>query len=118
MNHTTTVTVQVPTRFWDDHINRGCTDALEIKGTGNKIRVTLDHDGWSDLLSDSGYYIEFLTYPEPWERALAVSAAWTLSALAKIEIPWEPTGAQLEWLRDLPRWAHPKNWASWTGRAQ
>jgi len=115
---TNTVTVQIPIAFWDDHMSRECTDALEAKRTAKKIKVTLDYEGWCDLVSDSGYYIDRLDESDHYMRALGVSAVWTLSALAKTEIPWEPNDYQLTWLGDLPKWAHPKNWAAWTGRGQ
>ena len=115
---TNTVTVLVPTRFWDDHIWRGCTAALETKTVGKKTRITLDRTGWDDLLSDSWFYIDLLAEDDMHMRALAVSAVWTFSALAKTEVPWEPIPEQAKWLQELPTWARPKNWAAWTGRGQ
>ena len=111
---TQTMTVVVPPVFWQDHINRGCTPAIEETTVGKKIQLTLDREGWGDLLSDSRHYCDL--FFEDGLLHLAMSASWTLSALAKADIPWEPRDYQVRYLRALPSFARPKNWATWTER--
>jgi hypothetical protein len=117
MSATQTVTVTVPAKFWDDHIKRFNLSAIEETSVagGKKYRLVLDHAAWEDLLSDADYYIDFLQEYDAHSRALGVSAAWTVSALAKVDVPW-PTDNAKRWLRDLPSWAAPKKFALWTVR--
>lgn len=117
MSAAQTVTVTVPATFWDDHTSRFNLPALEetpVAG-GKRYRLVLDHAAWEDLLGDADYYIDFLQEYDAHSRALGVSAAWTVSALAKVEVPWSTDNAK-RWLRDLPSWAAPKQFAGWTGR--
>ena len=43
--------------FVMDHWDRGCgqTD-IEVKRTANRVTVTLDAEGYSDMLTDADYY--------------------------------------------------------------
>lgn len=113
-----TITVVVPARFWEDHMERDCRAAVEEKAVGKKYRLTLDRDGWDDLLSDCWFHLDFLREEHAYLRAIAVSAAYTLAVLAKTDIPWPAGPNNADFTREIPRWAAPTEWAAWTGVGQ
>jgi len=119
-----TLTIEIPETFWDDHMSRECTPAIDEKSKGRKVVVTLDHEGWQDLLSDCWYYLDFASEGAEY-LGLVTSAGWTLSALARTEIPQPWLDKEIEtghiknarrYVGELPRSKAPKVWAQWTGR--
>jgi hypothetical protein len=61
-NMTTTFTLKVPTRFFDDHVSRGCViysgekDAYVVQKTKTFYVVRLNEADAIDLISDADYY--------------------------------------------------------------
>ena len=109
-----TITIVVPARFWEDHMERGCRAAVEEKAVGKKYRLTLDQAQWDDLLSDCWFHLDYLYEEHTYLRAIAVSAAYTLAVLAKTDIPWPAGPNSAQFAREIPRWAAPTKWAAWT----
>jgi hypothetical protein len=57
MNNTPTVRVDVPARFFADHIGRDCSEsAVVVKRLARTVRVDLDRAAYDDLLSDAEHY--------------------------------------------------------------
>lgn len=78
-----TYQVDVPTRFWDDHVDR----CIHPYGDGPPVlkvlqrhtRVALTRGQLKDLHSDADHYArEFRRDPEPWMRGLSQSAKATV----------------------------------------
>lgn len=53
---TTTITVKVPARFYNDHEERELPSGTVIKGNSHRITVELDKEELHELLSDARYY--------------------------------------------------------------
>lgn len=51
-----TVTVDVPHRFYEDHVGRDLPSGEVVKYLSRKVRVRLDRTAYDDLLSDAEHY--------------------------------------------------------------
>ncbi len=51
-----TVTVDVPTRFYEDHRGRDLPSGEVVKRLSRTTRVVLDRKAYDDLLSDAQHY--------------------------------------------------------------
>jgi len=88
---TTTVTLDLPPTFYDDHVSRDLPAGTEIKRTQRYVRVELTREAYDDLLSDARHYSE----PDPsWTirydahlLAISRSARATVKRLEAIEPP-------------------------------
>lgn len=53
---TGSITVAIPPRFYEDHVERECRTGVVVKTTKAKVTVTLDAEDFDDLFSDAWYY--------------------------------------------------------------
>lgn len=51
-----TVRVDVPSRFYEDHVGRDLPSGSVVKRLSRTVRVDLDREGFDDLLSDAEHY--------------------------------------------------------------
>ena len=56
MTTTNTVTVDLPTRFYQDHAGRDLPSGTVVKRLAKTTRVELDREAYDDLLSDARHY--------------------------------------------------------------
>lgn len=82
-----TYTIKIPPRFWEDHIDRGCTPALLEQRKGKTVIVTLDEEGISDLYTDAVYYSDPGDL-DPDLFGLCMSARATAKAIRKQAPDW------------------------------
>ena len=82
------VTVDVPARFYDDHVGRGLPAGNELKRLARTVRVELDRAAFEELLDDAKHYDA--SAEEMWDGSAGVvmSARATIRALRATETPW------------------------------
>ena len=88
-----TVTVDLPPRFYDDHVDRELPSGIEVKRTKNYVRVILDHAAYDDLLSDALYYVDAasdMLSGSPELLGLIASARATARRLSAMPVPRKP----------------------------
>jgi len=86
-SHDSTVTIDLPPLFYDDHVGRGLLTGRVVKRLTRNTRVELDAAAYDDLRVDAQYYVEMaeefnLTVPN-----VVISARATLRALDKAGRP-------------------------------
>lgn len=55
------ITIDIPSMFYKDHINRGCGETGKVRKMGAKLTtVVLDEAAWIDLYTDADYYINMI----------------------------------------------------------
>ena len=90
----TTVIVQLPPVFYEDHVDRvGGYEPVGtvVRSTKRHVFVELDAAAYDELLSDARHYADTQQFPE--FLGLVTSAKATVRALAKVERPIaEPGG--------------------------
>lgn len=85
---TSTITIDLPPRFYDDHRSRDCGESgVVVKETKRFVRVTLDTVAYDDLKSDARYYADMYGDVDPNLFGVVASARATLKRLAKVERP-------------------------------
>lgn len=84
-NKTETVRVELPPRFYDDHVDRDLPSGIEVKRTKRGVTVDLDAEAFADLLGDADHYAtgDF----DPDLLGLVASARATLKRLRAITPP-------------------------------
>ena len=97
MPHTQTVTVKLPTRFYDDHADRGLPAGDLVKRTKRYVVVELDAAAYGELISDAEHYADRSQFDQrdPFLRGLCTSAKATVCCLRAIETPWTREEASL-----------------------
>lgn len=88
-----TITIAVPTAFYDDHKSR---DRGE---TGQRVtarKVELDSVAYDDLLSDARYYSNSYIARDMGQPGLSASARATVQKLIAVERPIGPTLTEWE----------------------
>lgn len=85
----TTITVDLPVRFYEDHVDRDLPAGTLIKQAVKFTRVELDREAYDDLLSDAEYYAdsEGFDMREGLMRGLVASARATIKKLRAVEPP-------------------------------
>lgn len=109
---TSTVTVKLPPRFYDDHRSRDCgSTGRVVRAVKSYTVVELDSVAYDDLLSDAECYAEGYGYTaydgDPFMLAIVRSAVATLKRLRAVERPDGPTLD--EWERERMRNFKPTN---------
>jgi hypothetical protein len=92
-----TQTYRVTAMFWEDHCQRDCDEIgtqTEVRRNAVYAYVTLDHEGWKELLSDAEHYASEAQYMDPEYHSLGPSAAVTVRLL-KAEGPPQPPASGL-----------------------
>jgi hypothetical protein len=82
------IAIDVARKFYEDHESRDCgvTDVV-IKRSTSTVRVQLDEEGWSDLMSDAKHYgYDGMDWEEisPEDRALMRSARAVFAKMKRI----------------------------------
>lgn len=82
------ILVQVPNRFWDDHLSRLSDnfDSPEVRGEF-RTEIGLNYSELDDLISDADFYIETARLPD--EEFDSMGAEQLMDALIKQGIPIE-----------------------------
>jgi hypothetical protein len=84
------IKVNVPARFWEDHLSRSDTlnrDEVEIAFSKREgFTVELTRDQADNLVSDADYYVECGSEMGPDYFGLVSSARATLKRLAKVGV--------------------------------
>jgi len=76
----TTITVDLPPKFYDDHTDRDLAGGIEIRRTKTYVRVVLTYDEWAEIYSDASYYSEARFFDSGY-AGLCASARATLRKL-------------------------------------
>lgn len=87
-----TITVDVPHRFYEDHVGRDLPPGEVVKHLSGKVRVRLDRSAYDDLLSDARHYAsgamdDMYADDFPTASALIRSAKATLVRLRAVDRP-------------------------------
>lgn len=53
-----TRTVDLPPRFYDDHVGRGFDAGIEVSRNSKLVRVHLNDKAFIDLLDDARFYVD------------------------------------------------------------
>lgn len=85
----TTVTVNLPTAFYADHVSRDLAGGTIVKETKRAVTVTLTAAEWSELRSDAAHYSDAKQFPKEL-HGICTSARATVKALDKAGRPAEP----------------------------
>lgn len=81
-----TVTVTLPPKFFDDHLQRELPGGAIISLKSKSITVVLDRQALRDLKSDADYYASFWGQDRTENLGVCVSAAATLKRLKDVEL--------------------------------
>lgn len=84
---TATITTDVPTMFYDDHLNRGLEGGTIVKRLARTTRVELDEAAFGELLGDAWAYEDPRDFAEDF-RGLCMSAKATARRLLAVATPW------------------------------
>lgn len=77
---TPTVTVRLPRRFYDDHVDRELSAGVEQRRLARQVEVVLDQASFDELRSDADHYATSPGF-DPSLRGLIASARATVAAL-------------------------------------
>lgn len=91
--HGPTISVTVPPRFYDDHVDRGCPPGVVEGRYRGGVHLLLDREAWDDLLSDADHYATSASEYGPELVGLCSSARATARKMRTI--PHVPEG----WVR-------------------
>lgn len=92
-----TVVVDLPKRFYADHLQRDLSGGLIERETSKGYRVRLDREAYEDLVGDADYYAGFTGDDRRDNLGLCTSAAATLKRLRAIDVPsWGDARAAAE----------------------
>jgi hypothetical protein len=100
-----TQTYRVTAMFWEDHCQRDCAEVgTQVEERRNSVYayVTLDAEGYKDLLGDADYYADMVgdrEFIDPEYHGLCRSAAVTKRLLKSEGPPQPPTTGLSELLR-------------------
>lgn len=84
----TTITIDLPPTFYEDHIGRDLPGGTVVKYLSGAVRVSLDEEAYAELLSDARAYSDH----KDWEReywGVCTSANATVKRLLAAETPWD-----------------------------
>ena len=83
--------MDLPTRFFDDHLSRDLSAPPVVKQLARTVRVEVDpgHPGWVDLLSDARHYAADLGETDPYYLGLIASAKATARKMEQASRAWE-----------------------------
>lgn len=83
------VIVDVPVRFYDDHVSRALRAGMVLKRLSKKTRVALDAESYDELLSDARHYADPSMGYAAEDSGLFNSARATVRNLEAVERPAE-----------------------------
>jgi hypothetical protein len=83
MTTTTTTTVDLPTRFYEDHCGRDLPGGVIIKTLSRTVRVELDRPTYDEILSDAQHYASG-AMDDMYEDDFATASALIASAKATV----------------------------------
>lgn len=79
---TTTYTLSIPPKFWNDHADRCAERDISTVKKGKRVLVELTGDEVADLYSDAIHYSDASDFDWEDARAMSISARATVKAIA------------------------------------